>query len=115
MNLEDMNIEEDIEVDDGASNKSIISEEREGGSKSSDVWNVFTKDVNYKQNKKAKCNLCGVTYICTGGSTSNLNKHIKNKHSGFEKMQETSIKDILKAVPKVKYIELLDILHFYFI
>ncbi|CAB5193439.1 unnamed protein product [Rhizophagus irregularis] len=81
MDLEDMNIDEDIEVDDGASNKSIISEEREG----------------------VKCNVCGVTYICTGGSTSNLNKHIKNKHSGSEKLQEMSIKDILKAVPKWRY------------
>jgi radical SAM protein with 4Fe4S-binding SPASM domain len=105
MELEDMNIDEDIEVDDGVSNKSIISE-REVVSKASDVWKYFTKDVNYKQNKKAKCNLCGVTYICTGGSTSNLNKHIKNKHFGSEKIQEMSIKDILKAVPKVKYIEL---------
>ncbi|CAB4377007.1 unnamed protein product [Rhizophagus irregularis] len=103
MDLEDMNIDEDIEVDDGASNKSIISEEREGVSKASDVWKYFTKDVNYKQNKKAKCNVCGVTYICTGGSTSNLNKHIKNKHSGSEKLQEMSIKDILKAVPKWRY------------
>ena len=101
MDLEDMNIDEDIEVDDGASNKSVISEEREGVSKASDVWKYFTKDVSYKQNKKAKCNVCGVTYICTGGSTSNLNKHIKNKHSGSEKLQEMSIKDILKAVPKV--------------
>ncbi|CAB4477029.1 unnamed protein product [Rhizophagus irregularis] len=103
MDLEDMNIDEDIEVDNDASNKSIISEEREGVSKASDVWKYFTKDVSYKQNKKAKCNLCGVTYICTGGSTSNLNKHIKNKHSGSEKLQEMSIKDILKAVPKWRY------------
>ncbi|CAB4446773.1 unnamed protein product [Rhizophagus irregularis] len=103
MDLEDMNIDEDIEVDDGASNKSIILEEREGVSKASDVWKYFTKDVSYKQNKKAKCNLCGVTYICTGGSTSNLNKHIKNKHSSSEKLQEMSIKDILKAVPKWRY------------
>jgi hypothetical protein len=50
MELEDMNIDEDIEVDDGASNKSIISE-REVVSKASDVWKYFTKDVNYKQNK----------------------------------------------------------------
>ncbi|GET55200.1 hypothetical protein RhiirA5_412009 [Rhizophagus irregularis] len=58
MDLEDMNINKDIEVDDGASNKSIISEEREGVSK-----------VN------------------------------------SEKLQEMSIKDILKAIPK--YIDVL--------
>src|SRR5688500_10812438 len=40
-------LNEDIEIDDGASNKSIISEEREGVSKASDVWKYFMKDVNY--------------------------------------------------------------------
>ena len=56
MDLEDMNIDENIKVDDGASNKSIISEERKGVSKASDVWKYFMKDVSYKQNKKVKCN-----------------------------------------------------------
>ncbi|CAB5205615.1 unnamed protein product [Rhizophagus irregularis] len=65
MALENVNnidiLDEDVEIDDDASNKSIILEEREGTSKASDVWKYFMKDVNYKQNKKAKCNLCGVT------------------------------------------------------
>ncbi|PKC03846.1 hypothetical protein RhiirA5_423128 [Rhizophagus irregularis] len=78
MALENVNnidiLDEDVEIDDDASNKSIILEEREGTSKASDVWK----------------------------STSNLNKHIKSKHSGFEKLQETSIEDILKAVPKLR-------------
>ncbi|GES89785.1 zinc finger BED domain-containing protein RICESLEEPER 2-like [Rhizophagus clarus] len=102
MNLENININEDIEIDDGT-NKSIISEEQEDVSKASDVWKYFTKDINYKQNKKAKCNHCGITYTCTAGATTNLKKHIKSKHSSSEKMQEMSIKDILKAVPKWKY------------
>lgn len=100
MDLENMNneiLDEDIEIDDGASNKSLISEERENASKASNVWKYFTKDVNYKQNKKAKCNLCGITYTCTGGSTTNLNKYISSRHSSSEKLQETSIKDIFKA------------------
>ncbi|CAB4477672.1 unnamed protein product [Rhizophagus irregularis] len=67
MALENVNnidiLDEDVEIDDDASNKSIILEEREGTSKASDVW---------------------------------------NKHSGFEKLQETSIEDILKAVPKLR-------------
>jgi radical SAM protein with 4Fe4S-binding SPASM domain len=66
---------------------------------SSNVWKYFTKDANYKENKKAKCNHCGITYVCTGGCTTNLNKHIKSKHSG--KTQEISIIDIFNTTAKV--------------
>jgi hypothetical protein len=87
---------DDAEIDDTSSNKSVSE-----GFKTSNVWKYFTKDANFKQNKKAKCNICGITYTCTGGSTTNLNKHIKNKHFGGERNQETSIKDIFEVTPKV--------------
>jgi len=102
MSLEDFNndfdnenMDEDVEIDDASSNKSVLE-----GIRTSKVWKYFTRDENFKNNKKATCNICGITYICTGGSTSNLNKHIKKKHEN-EKMQDQSIKDIFKVVPKV--------------
>ena len=94
MSLENFG-DDDIEIDDAASNKSVPE-----SIKGSDVWKYFTRDVNFKENKKAKCNHCGIIYICTGGSTTNMNNHIKNKHSKT-KPQETSIKDAFKVIPKV--------------
>jgi hypothetical protein len=99
-NLELENLEnsdnEDVEIDDAASNKSAP----ENVNKGSGVWKYFTKDANFKENKKAKCDYCGVTYTCTGGSTTNMNNHIKNKHSG-RTPQDTSIKDAFNVIPKV--------------
>ena len=86
---------EDVEIDDAASNKSGL-EVVQG----SDVWKYFTRDVNFKANKKTKCDVCGITYICTGGSTTNMKNHIKNKHSK-KTPQETSIKDAFNVIPKV--------------
>ena len=51
------------------------------------VWHHFTKDTNYKENKKAACNHCNKTYICSGGSTSGLKKHLKNNHNIVEPNQ----------------------------
>jgi BED zinc finger len=48
--------------------------------KGSIVWMHFTKDPNFKENKKATCKHCSKTYICFGGSTSNLKKHL-DKHN----------------------------------
>jgi hypothetical protein len=85
----------DTEIDDEASNKSVPE-----SIKGSDVWKYFTRDANFKENKKAKCDLCGITYTCTGGSTTNMNNHIRNKHSK-RTSQETSIKDAFNVIPKV--------------
>jgi hypothetical protein len=70
--------------------------------KGSFVWNHFTKDTNFKVNKKATCTFCNKTYVCTGSSTSNLSKHLKNVHSIQQGIQlnETNIIEMLKA-PKV--------------
>jgi len=94
MSLENFG-DEDIEIDDTASNKSIPE-----NIKGSDVWKYFTRDAKFKENKKAKCELCGMTYTCTGGSTTNMHNHIKNKHSK-RTSQEISIKDAFNVIPKV--------------
>ena len=47
----------------------------------SHVWKHFTKDPNYKINKKASCNYCGKTYICSAGSTTGPSKHLKKNHA----------------------------------
>jgi len=61
---------------------------------------VPVKFGNTKENKKAKCDICGITYTCTGGSTTNMHNHIKNKHSK-RTPQEISIKDAFNVIPKV--------------
>ncbi|CAB5351889.1 unnamed protein product [Rhizophagus irregularis] len=45
------------------------------------VWNHFTKDPDYKNNKKANCNYCHKTYICSAGTTSGISKHLKKFHA----------------------------------
>src|SRR6266542_1846867 len=95
MSLEDFNndfdnenMDEDVEIDDASSNKSVLE-----GIRTSEVWKYFTRDENFKNNKKTTCNICGIIYICTEGRTSNINKN--------KKMQDQSIKDMFKVVPKV--------------
>ena len=50
-------------------------------SKGSQVWFHFTKDTNYKINKIAICNYCSKKYVCSKGSTSNMNNYLKNYHA----------------------------------
>jgi hypothetical protein len=68
------------------------------------VWAHFTKDTDYKNNKKAKCDHCNKTYVCTGGSTSGLTKHLKNVHN-IIKTQEQQISEVnvlaMLQTPKV--------------
>jgi PPE-repeat protein len=65
------------------------------------VWNHFIRDTNFKDNKKATCNYCNKTYVCTGSSTTNLSKHLRNVHSIQQGVQPTrNIIEMLKA-PKV--------------
>ena len=92
MSLENFG-DDNIEIDDAASNKSVPKSAKE----SSDVWKYFTRDINFKENKKARCELCGITYICTGESITNMHNYIKNKHSK-RTPQETSIKDTFTNV-----------------
>jgi len=47
----------------------------------SHVWKHFTKDPDYKTNKKARCNYCGQTYTCSADSTTEPSKHLKKFHS----------------------------------
>lgn len=44
--------------------------------KRSKIWHFFTKESE----NKAKCDLCHSLYSIKGGSTTNLNKHLKTKH-----------------------------------
>jgi BED zinc finger len=75
----------------------------------SHVWSYFTRDPNFKENKKATCNLCKKSYVCSGGSTSNLSKHLKNKHnlqrttSQEQQQQGLDIRDAFK-MKKVIYL-----------
>ena len=45
-------------------------------SKTSEVWNHFT-ECDYQ---KAKCGYCSVILSTSGGSLSNLKRHMKSKH-----------------------------------
>jgi hypothetical protein len=63
------------------------------------VWNHFRRDTNFKDNKKAACNYCNKTYVCTGSSTTNLSKHLRNVHSIQQGVQPiANIIEMLKAL-----------------
>ena len=47
----------------------------------SHIWKHFTKDSNYKSNKKAKCNYCNKTYINSSNSTTGFSKHLQKYYS----------------------------------
>src|SRR5947207_2026992 len=69
--------------------------------KISEVWQHFTKDINFKQNKKATCNHCNAIYTCFEGSTSNLKKHLTRRH--LNKPQESNqliITDVFNIMAK---------------
>ena len=57
----------------------------------SHAWNYFTKDANFKQNKKATCNICSKTYVCSGGSTLNLTSHLQRIQSEFNLIRSNLI------------------------
>ncbi|GBC11827.2 zinc finger BED domain-containing protein RICESLEEPER 2-like [Rhizophagus irregularis DAOM 181602=DAOM 197198] len=64
------------------------------------VWSHFKKDENFKYNKRATCTYCSKTYICFGGSTTNITKHLKNVHSIQQETQSTGVNvlEMLKAL-----------------
>ncbi|GES82755.1 zinc finger BED domain-containing protein RICESLEEPER 2-like [Rhizophagus clarus] len=72
------------------SNNMDIEEEHEENEKENSETEVDDTSSRQKksENKKATCNLCGAIYVCSAGSTSNLKKHIKKKHSEKEQHQE---------------------------
>src|SRR3982074_1008427 len=53
----------EVEIDD--SRRSLL--QLSNSIKTSEVWQYFTKDINFKQNKKSTCNQCGAVYTCSGG------------------------------------------------
>src|SRR2546423_15471871 len=77
MSLENFG-DEDIEIDDAASNKSVPE-----SIKGSDVWKYFTRDVNFKENKKAKCNHCGIIYIFFFNDTATTEIYTLSLHDAL--------------------------------
>jgi radical SAM protein with 4Fe4S-binding SPASM domain len=80
----------------------------------SKVWTHFTKNVNFKTNKKAKCNYCSVVYTCSGSSTSNLTKHLYKNHAIKANLleNETNIESFFNApeVNIIKYFKIYNLL-----
>ena len=61
-----------------------------------------TKNVNFKQNKKATCNHCNTTYTCSEGSTSNLKKHLTRRHPNKpQESNQLTITDVFNINTKV--------------
>lgn len=60
----------------------------------SKVWNHFTKDSAFNESKKVSCNYCSTKYTCSGGSTSNLFKHLEKNHP--IKLNPTSDKPLIE-------------------
>src|SRR5256714_15593177 len=68
------------------------------------VWNHFTKDTDYKNNKKATCNRYKKVYICSASSTSGITKHLKNVHSIVQHNEPTSDINVLFMLQASKVI-----------
>ena len=69
------------------------------------VWKHFTKDPNYKNNRKASCNYCNKIYICSAGTTSGISKHLQKFHArqvNNQKVQKSVVEMLNEA--KVKYV-----------
>lgn len=102
-NIIEINSENEIDQSAPTTPARRLSETSETSITGSFVWQHFTKDTNYKDNKKAKCNHCNKAYICTGGSTSGLTKHLKNVHNIMKnqnQINEVNVLTMLQA-PKV--------------
>jgi hypothetical protein len=68
---------------DGSSQVSgvhVAGESRGSSQKKSDMWDHFKKAADYETSKKASCIHCKISYVCSGGSTRSLWRHIKNAH-----------------------------------
>ena len=98
-NSEDSQHESEIEV----AEQSQKSQKKEKSP--NQVQEHITKDINFKENKKAVCNYCNATYKCTGSSTTNLSKHLK-KHAvqiGEIQKQGRNIAEMFGGISKVNY------------
>jgi hypothetical protein len=51
------------------------------------VWAHFIKADDYETSNKATCMHCGKTLVASGGSTSTMRQHLKNRH--VDKLNET--------------------------
>jgi hypothetical protein len=81
---------------------------------SSQVWDHFKKASDFKKSKKAICKYCGLSYVCSGGSTSNLMKHLKKQHPirvGISK-QSTTI-DEMFGPSKVDILFFIDFISYF--
>ncbi|RHZ66853.1 hypothetical protein Glove_304g10 [Diversispora epigaea] len=104
---DDNNDNNDNQKDNLSENRVIEKSQKESNSiqTSSQVWDHFKKASDFKKSKNAVCKYCGCSYVCSGGSTSNLLKHLKKKHpmqaiqAGISK-QVTTI-DEMFSQPKV--------------
>ena len=76
MEVEDSNCHDDDNEKGPENEVSPVVESFKG----SMVWLYFTKDSDFKENKKATCKHCSQIYVCSGSSTSNLKKHLQ-KHN----------------------------------
>lgn len=72
--------------------------EHSSESSGSFVWKHFSKDIDYKNNKKASCNHCNKMYICSAGSTSGLSKHLKKVHNIQQNQEQRSEINVLKML-----------------
>jgi hypothetical protein len=94
----DNNSQQEHEEHEEHEEQSSSDEElEEAHTRSSHVWSYFTRDPNFKENKKATCNMCKQTYTCSGGSTSNLSRHLQNRHNLRTKNSQQQGLDIRDA------------------
>jgi len=79
---DDNNDNNDNQEDNQSENRVIEKSQKESKSiqTSSQVWDHFKKASDFQKSKNAVCKYCGCSYVCSGGSTSNLLKHLKKKH-----------------------------------
>src|SRR5256714_7758610 len=68
------------------------------------IWNHFTKNTDYKNNKKATCNCCKKVYICSASSTLDITKYLKNVHSIVQHNEPTSNINVLSMLQALKVI-----------
>ena len=73
----DSGLDEPSQVSDGVH---TAGASQESSQKKSDVWKHFVKAADYEASKKANCIHCQSSYVCSGGSTKSLWRHVKKAH-----------------------------------
>jgi BED zinc finger len=81
-NFNNDNDDNDNQEDNQSENRVIEKSQKKSHSiqTSSQVWDHFIKASDFKKSKKAICKYCKLSYVCSGGSTSNLLRHLKKQH-----------------------------------